>query len=186
MKRSEVAQLVVLLQAAYPNFTMSEGTTSVYESLLHDVEFATAKAAVERLICTNRFMPTIAEIRETCVLVKHGSKRTGAEAWGDVGIAIRKFGSYRQPKFEDQAVAQAVKCLGWRNLCLGSSNESADRARFCEIYDSITRRERENEALPPSLQAAPAVRELPNGAGAHASVGELLAKIGRDSTEEDA
>jgi len=186
MNRSEAAKIVALLQAAYPGVSMSEATVSVYESLLKDIDADVGKRAVERLICTNRFVPTIAEIRETCVLVRHGSARAGAEAWGDVGQAIRRFGSYRQPKFEDQAVAQAVKCLGWRNLCLGSSNESADRARFCEIYDSITKRERENEALPPSLKAAPTVRELGNGAGDHASVGELLANIGRDSNGEDA
>jgi hypothetical protein len=175
MNRSEAAKLVALLQAAYPNFTTSEATASVYETLLRDLDADVAKAAIERLICTSRFMPTIAEIREMCVTVRHGTVRTGAEAWGDVGIAIRRFGSYRAPKFDDPAVAQAVKCLGWRNLCLGSSNDAADRARFCEIYDSITKQEREQEALPPALQGKPnGGRELPAGN----KFQELVAPIG--------
>ena len=64
MKKSECAQIVAMLFAAYPQSKGSESTSAVYEEHLADLDFAATKAAIGRLLKSSKFLPTIAEIRE--------------------------------------------------------------------------------------------------------------------------
>lgn len=67
-----------MLLGAYPNAKATASTSQVYEAMLADLDVAEARAAVQRLIATSRFMPTVAEIREaTAELV---TKRLAAAA----------------------------------------------------------------------------------------------------------
>jgi len=65
MNRSELARVVALLSAAYPNAQISVATSEVYEEFLADLEARHVLAAVRRLVNISKFLPTIAEIRET-------------------------------------------------------------------------------------------------------------------------
>lgn len=142
MTEVEAAKLIAVLVASFPDAKWGEATCRAYESALSDLDMAIASAAVRRIAATSKFRPSIAEIREAAATVAIGERRTGADAWGDVVRAIRVFGSYRAPKFDDPITARAVEALGWRNLCLGDSSEASDRARFCEVYDAISGSER--------------------------------------------
>lgn len=72
MTKSEAAKLVMMLLAAFPGAKVNEGTSAVYEEMLADLEFKVARIAVTRLLKTHKFpvLPTIAEIREQCGLVR--------------------------------------------------------------------------------------------------------------------
>lgn len=157
MKRSEVAMLVAELMQAYPQSQTGPATSAIYERELEDLDRALALDAVRRLVRTSKWLPTIAEIRAAAVEVRNGPKRPAVEAWGDVVAAIRFVGSYQpEPPFADPLVAEAVRLMGWRNLCLGD-NDVADRARFCELYDGLQTRERV-EVAAGSMRALPAPR----------------------------
>ncbi len=144
MKPIEAAKLVAMLVAAYRDAAVSEQTSEVYETMLRDLDFELAKRAVQRLICSSKWLPTVAEIRAAAADVQHGPVRAGGEAWGDLVEAIRRVGSYRPaPTFADPLVNECVKAMGWRELCLGS-NDAADRAKFVSLYDSLAGRERSN------------------------------------------
>lgn len=153
MKPSEAMKLVATLQGAFPAAAMTEATCRVYERFLLDLDPIVADAAIVRLISTCKFLPTIAEIRGMANDVARGPMRSAEEAWGDVVAAIRRFGSYRAPTFDDPLVAYAVKQLGWRNLCLEGSNDSADRARFCELYERAAARQKQDEVTGRALPA---------------------------------
>jgi hypothetical protein len=142
VKPIEAAKLVAMLSAAYRDAPISEQTSEVYEAMLSDLDFAAGQQAVQRLICSSKWLPTVAEIRAAAADVKHGPVRAGGEAWGDLVEAIRRVGSYRPaPTFADPLVAECVKAMGWRELCLGS-NDAADRAKFVALYDALAGRER--------------------------------------------
>jgi hypothetical protein len=142
VKPIEAAKLVAMLSAAYRDAPISEQTSEVYEAMLADLDFAAGQQAVQRLICSSKWLPTVAEIRAAAADVKHGPVRAGGEAWGDLVEAIRRVGSYRPaPTFADPLVTECVKAMGWRELCLGS-NDAADRAKFVALYDSLAGRER--------------------------------------------
>lgn len=165
MKRSEAAELVALLVGAYPRGGVTEATCAVYESQLTDLTYEAASAAVGKLLRSSKFLPSIAEIREAVAQLALGDVRPGADAWGDVLHAIRKVGSYGNPRFADPIVEQCVRALGWRNLCLEGHNDAADRAKFCELYDRLAGRARTDVvAGEPALLPGP-VRNLLGSAG---------------------
>lgn len=161
MKKSEAAKIVATLSAAFPRPQMTEPTMKVYEMFLEDLPFEAGELAARRLIATAKFLPTIAEIRAAATELALGPRRLGGEAWGDVGAAIREFGRYQAPNFEDPLTAECVRQLGWLTLC-DSTNDVADRARFVELYDGLALRQRADAVAGASL-ALPAPSAAPSG-----------------------
>lgn len=129
MNTTESQKVVGMLLAAFPAARITEPTVRLYERMLGDLDFELATNAVTRLVCTSKFMPTIAEIREAAADLSVGPARSGLEAWGDVMLAIRRVGHYGVPKFEDPLVAECVRIMGWRYLCIGDVPEGVDRSR---------------------------------------------------------
>lgn len=153
MTKSEAAKLVAMLLNAYPQAQFGPASSALYETLLADLDECEARAAICRLVQTTKWLPTIAEIRAMAAELKHGPKRLGAEGWGDVVDAVRRVGAYRPaPPFDDPIVGECVRLMGWRNLC-HSENGAADRARFIELFDGLSERERTNIIASPRLQA---------------------------------
>lgn len=148
MTKTEVMKLVAVLCAAYPSAKFTAEASSAFESALADLGYAVANAAVEQIIGTSRWMPTIADIRERVLSLLSGEIRPGGDAWGSVLKAIAARGRNRTPgvdfEFCDPVVHEAVKALGWSQLC-DSENATADRARFVELYDrlAVVRRRQE-------------------------------------------
>ena len=175
MTPAEAAKTVAMLQAAYPGARWSEPTIGLYELMLADLEYEVARNAVARIIRTSRFLPTVAEVLTAAADIVVGETRNGVDAWGDVGMAVRRVGSYGVPKFEDPVVGDCVRIMGWRNLCLGDSSEASDRARFCELYEDLQRKQRMRMVSEPGLLLPPAER-VPELAG---NVRELLRKVAR-------
>jgi hypothetical protein len=164
MTKGEAAKLVAVLLAAYPAAKSTASTSEVYERMLADLDYPTANAAVERLLATSRFMPSIAEIREACMDLQHGERVAGGEAWGNVLRAIGRWGVYRTPgqdfQFQDPVAARCVAALGWQNLC-NSENQHADRARFIELYDrlAVSERKEQNAGALPAAQRLRVLRD---------------------------
>lgn len=155
MNPSESAKLVAMVLGAFPNAIprdpeMARKTAEVYKRMLLDLDFEVAERAVARLIATSKFMPTIAEIRSASIDVQRGARRLGGEAWGDVNAEVRRVGRYGSPEFTDPLTAEAVRQLGWLNLC-DSTNDVADRARFVELYDGLAARARQDQVAGPAL-----------------------------------
>jgi nucleoside-diphosphate-sugar epimerase len=158
----EANKLVTLIVVAYPTQTHRwdaahvRATADVYCRALADISFERAKAAVERLVCTSRFVPTIADIRAAAIETTHGRRRAGGDAWGEVVRKIGRYGYLRTPgvdfQFDDPVVAEAVKGLGWRSLC-ESENAVADRARFVELYDQLAADARIEAAASPGASS---------------------------------
>jgi hypothetical protein len=153
MTPGEAQQITAVLAMAFPNSQFSEGNAAAYEKLLSRFEFEPTLRAVELLADTHKFLPAFSEIRDAMLELENGTRRRGAEAWGDVVAEIRRVGAYGAPKFADELTAYAVERCGWRNLCLEGSNDAADRARFIEVYEAASERKQRAEksglALPP-------------------------------------
>ncbi len=140
MTETECRKIVSVLLGAFANARITQDTVAIYERMIRDQDYAVANAAVERLLATSKFMPSIAEIREACLDLNLGERKAGGEAWGEVLRAVSRFGGYRVPGtdfvFSDAVVGRCVDALGWKNLCT-SENQISDRARFVELYDKL-------------------------------------------------
>jgi hypothetical protein len=178
MKPSESANLVATLMAAFPQSKMTSATSAVYERQLADLDVRCVTVAVERLVNTLNWLPTIAQIRAEAATVLHGHRRLGGEAWGDVVAEMRRVGWYGVPRFDDPVVSDAVRMLGWQGLC-SSTNEIADRARFTELYDGLAERQRKETVVSIGL-ALPAAQAVPRIGAAVSNVlaGLVPAKAG--------
>lgn len=69
MNKKEALQILAIMQAAYPNFykgTKEEaiGTVSVWCMQFHDMPAEIVLMAVHKLIGTNKFPPTVSEVKE--------------------------------------------------------------------------------------------------------------------------
>lgn len=173
MTKKQVSQLVAVIMAAWPANKVSEATTSIYETMLSDLDDGVATQAVARLMATAKFLPTIAEIRAAAALVQTGHARAGLEAWGDVLREVSRTGAYRIPCFEDRLVGVCVSSLGWRNICL-SENQAAERARFIEMYDRMAERYRVESTMPSHLRLTDA------GVRGSSSIAEAVASVVRE------
>jgi hypothetical protein len=60
--KAQVAQLVAILMACYPNARVPDGTVVMYENFLLELDHEQAQQAVAGIVRTSKFFPTIAEV----------------------------------------------------------------------------------------------------------------------------
>ena len=65
MTEIESQQLATFVSGAWPQNKMTEMTCSIYAAKFEPLDFAATKAAILRLMDTNEFRPSFAEIRKT-------------------------------------------------------------------------------------------------------------------------
>lgn len=156
IEREDFKKLVKGMKAVYaqPTFLPDQDAFNVWYSLLRDLEYNVCSAAIQAYMLRNKFPPTIADIRELAQEIKHGEAPTWEEGWNKVLLAIRKVGMYREAEALetlDPITRQVTERLGFQNLCK-STNETADRANFRDVYKQIVERQKKEEQLPPALK----------------------------------
>lgn len=155
MEREQFKVLCKGMKAVYAqeSFLPDADAFNVWFGLLGDLEYAVLNAAIQKYMLTNKFPPTIADLREIATSISAGDIPDWGEGWEKVLNAIRHFGFYRETEALesfDEITKTCVKRLGWRNLCL-SENNNMDRANFRMIYEQLTERAKKENALPISL-----------------------------------
>lgn len=161
MTTDETKQILRLVCAAYPSQRQKmtardlHAMLDVWSAALADIPFDDAQKAVARIVCSSKWMPSIAEFRAEVGEMHAGAVRKGGEAWGDVLKAVGRFGSGRSPTFDDPLVAYCVDSIGWRSICMSDETDPAPRARFIDLYDSLARDERKLAQLTPGGKIPP-------------------------------
>lgn len=140
-EQKEIAKIVMMIAAAYPNFNLSEMTVEVYFQVLKDVPADLLKAATMQAISEpgRKFAPSVGEIRGSVaeIIRRSSGMPSSYEAWQEVLYQARKTGHAGKPDFSHPMVHKVVQIFGWRELCL-SENSVADRARFIDAYEQIS------------------------------------------------
>lgn len=152
MTREEFKVLCKGMKAVYtqPSFLPDADAFNIWYSLLQDIDYMVAQAAIQKYMLTNKFPPTIADIREYATTIKTGEKPLWSDGWEEVLKAIRKYGSYRESEALEsmtEITRKSVQRLGFRNICM-SENIMADRANFRMIYEQIAEREHTSKQIP--------------------------------------
>lgn len=166
MNEKETAKLVYVMvastgQSRWFDEKALEAMVKAYAVLLADIDYARCNAAVRVLLQSKNSIPAVADIRRTVLELERGPVRPAGDAWGEVLKAIGRYGAYRTPgvdfQFSHPEVAHCVNSLGWKVLCT-SEDQTADRARFIELYGAVAAQER-REQQAPLLAAAREARE---------------------------
>lgn len=153
MNKSEWIKTALVLKTAYEKdgFLGAPEKVNVWYEMLKDLDGERVAAAAMKHICTQKWPPTIAEIR--ALAVPNETKPWG-EAWEDVLRAIRLYGIYDERGALDSMEPQTkatVKRLGWKNLCI-SENVAVDRANFRMIYEADQEEAKRQAVLPEGLR----------------------------------
>ncbi len=129
---------------------------------LQDIPYNVAEVTLNKWVATNKWSPSIADIREQATSLTQGEAKEWGDAWQDVLRAISRYGSYREDEALeslDDTTRQVVKRLGFRNICY-SEEIQVDRANFRMIYEQQLQRDKHNAQLPPTLKEL--ISNMPN------------------------
>jgi hypothetical protein len=157
MNKKEFALFASALRTYYPKEKIlpNEQAMELWFSQLKDIPYNVAEVALNKWVATNKWSPSIADIREQATGLVQGEAKEWGEAWESVLKAIRNYGSYEEQKALDsldETTRKVVRRLGYRNLCF-SEEIQVDRANFRMIYEREQERAKQSAQLPPRLKA---------------------------------
>ena len=173
MKKLSIEDFRVIvrgLQAAYPRdtFIPNEYTFNLWYTALQDIPYPSLNRASTSYIMSNRFPPTIADIRQLAYDLTSQPDELPSAAWNQLLRALRM--SYapnsedvwnQLPDITKKIVGGYATFRAWGNTEL-SALESVQRPMFVKRFEEYTQREREAAAIPQALRPPqPALPEPP-------------------------
>lgn len=156
MDKAEFAVIAELLKRAYgaERVLPDKGMMDVWYGFLKDFDCPVMQAAATEYIATNKFPPTIAELREIATGVTARTPLPWDAAWGSVLKAIRQFGHYQELEAlesMDTVTRMIVRRMGFQNICLAENIET-ERANFRMAYENEAKFQRRENLLPGTLK----------------------------------
>lgn len=141
MTREEFLKGLTVLITIYSKDMTQEQTAMWYQFFEND-SFDAFRNAIKEIIVTNKFFPSIAEIK--AAMAENSTQQlTSDQAWEEVQKAITRYGYYQAEeamKSLPETTQYAVMQLGgFQRVC---SSESGDwlRKDFSKIYDDLRSR----------------------------------------------
>lgn len=158
MTRDEFKILVKGMKAIYsqPTFIPDQDAFNMWYALMGDLPYEVCNVAIQKYMLTNKFPPTVAEIRELASGVVNGDPLTWGESWERALNAVRRYGSYNQLEALnslDPLTRKCVDSIGYMTLCM-SENIMVERAHFQKIFEVMSKREQQQKQMPLQLQQA--------------------------------
>lgn len=165
MNEKEFATLSMAIRTYYPkeNILPNKEAMQLWFRELQDIPFPVAEASLRKWVSTNKWSPSIADIRELSANVQNGDIPDWGEGWEEVQRAIRKHGMYNVKGAMDSftpLTRQVVERLGFRNICV-SENPMAERANFRQCYEILAKREQTRQQVALPLQDT--IKQLQSG-----------------------
>lgn len=156
MTQQEFATFAMAIKTYYPkeNILPNQQAMELWYREVQDIPFPVAEAALRKWVVTNKWSPSIADIREMTANIQHGEQMTWGESWEKVLDVIRRYGTYgRREAMEqlDPLTRRCVENIGYVDLCL-SENIMVERAHFQRIFEIYAKREITEKQLPNNLQ----------------------------------
>jgi len=156
MTRQEFSKVAAAIKCAFPgaNIMPDSNSMDIWFMLLEDLDYQVCQRAVIEQISSNKYPPTIAEIREKCANLTFLPIKDYGEAWESVMKAIGRYGMYNpEEAYEsmDELTRKCAKRIGFVNICT-SENITADRANFRMIYETEAGKRKHENQLPQRLK----------------------------------
>lgn len=155
MERSEFAILVKAMKAVYsdPKFIADQDAFNVWYELLKDIPYNLCQVAIHKYISTNKFPPTIADLRQIVTGLSSPEKMNEGEAWALVYRAICNSAYNAGAEFEklppecQKAVGNPAILKEWASLDMSEVN-TVIQSNFMRSYKVECKRSQEYDALP--------------------------------------
>lgn len=163
MTKVETMSIMAVLKEAYPHYYRDKTREELSQTVnLWAEMFASDPAqivteSVKALICTLKFPPTIADVKEKIRLITQPETMTEMEAWGKVLSAIQSSNYhaqdnfYRLPPVIQKIVGSPNQLREWAMMESDVTN-SVIQSNFMRSYKARVAQEKEYEALPDSTK----------------------------------
>lgn len=159
MTKAETAKLLAYIAIAYPNGKVesNEPTVNLWSKFTADLTLEQATLAVDSMIATLKFPPTIADIREAVArsMADARGEPTAGEAWARVLKAVGRWGYYQPDKARaalgESLWASVQQVGGWNHLCTTDEIEIVS-AQFERRYKAQAEQGRRRAQIPAQVQ----------------------------------
>ena len=146
--KQEIFEILTILSAAYPRFSLNKETITAYTMLLEDLDTESLRAAAKECATKRTFFPSVHELRKTVVdMMRKGARvPTAFEAWNEVVNAGPEFWKEAEEtengakivsksyRFSHPMVEKVARLLGWPARFPGD-NQMSDRSQFLKAYE---------------------------------------------------
>ena len=161
MTRDETRNILMLIQAAYPNYHPQDKTVTIdlWTEMLSDYNYEQVSIALKAFISTdtNGFPPSIGQIISKIHSINTSVDLNEMEAWSLVSCALRN--GYYNAEYEfNKLPSEVKKAIGspsqLRNWAVmdEDSVENVIQSNFMRTYRSVLMRKQEKERLPREIQ----------------------------------
>jgi len=159
MDKFEFAKILAILEGMYPRFKLEPRAVEAYYAILGDLPTDLLKAATLQIGSEARpFFPAAGELRQVAfdLIDQQAGVPNAWDAWTEVCRKIGVDGHVHTPEFSHPLVSQTIDAVGgWLTLCM-SENSVADRARFVQAYEVLSKRECYRVRMLPQVRATAA------------------------------
>ena len=163
MTRDETIKILMVIQAAYPNYKPQDKTVAVnvWTEMLSDIPYEKISVAVKSYIQTDTsgFAPSVGDVREKVQLIFFGEDDLNeTTAWSLVLKAIRRSAYYSDEEFAklpatvQRAVASPKQLREWATLeDVDGKTLTVIQSNFQRTFRVEQQRERERSKLSPDV-----------------------------------
>ena len=162
MTRDETIELLMMVQAAFPNYKRPDKTVAVntWFLMLADYPYQQVQMALKAYIATDTsgFAPSIGQIIDKMQMINSHAEQNEMEAWSLVSKALRN-GNYKSkeefeklPDLVKEAVGSPENIHNWAQSDI-KSIESVIQSNFIKSYRLVVNRQKEIQKLPKEIKA---------------------------------
>ena len=160
--RDETIELLMMVQAAFPNYKPPDKTVAVntWFLMLSDYPYQQVQMALKAYIATDTsgFAPSIGQIIDKMQMINSHAEQNEMEAWSLVSKALRN-GNYKSreefeklPDLVKEAVGSPENIHNWAQSDI-KSIERVIQSNFIKSYRLVVNRQKEMQKLPKEIKA---------------------------------
>jgi len=161
MTREETQAILAVLKAGYPNFYKdlkaadADRIIDLWAGIFKSDSALIVTEAVKSLMCTLKYPPAIADVKEKINMITQPEQLTEMEAWQIVRGAISYYGARenfeRLPPIIQKVVGGASQLRDWA-VMEAETVDSVIQSNFMRSYKARTTQEKERAMLPESTR----------------------------------
>jgi hypothetical protein len=137
------------------NLMKTEDAVRLWYEALKDIDYTTMSMALNKWVATEKWSPTIADLRRLSFEVSNPEIPTWDNAWETVLHAVRTYGYNRRIEAMDsldEITRKTVARIGWNQICM-SEQIGIERAAFRDIYNVLADKTKEQGQIAPAVKA---------------------------------
>ena len=161
MTKQEALAIMITLKTAYPafykNYSKEElnAAVNLWATMFADDPAYIVTEAVKSLMCTLKYPPTIADVKEKIVTIMHPETMTEMEAWQKVRRAISYYNAdetfAQLPPVIQKIVGSPNTLREWAQMDADTVN-SVIQSNFMRSFRAKVAQEKEQSMLPESTK----------------------------------